>query len=59
MAPTAILAVVLFKMQIPFNAGTPLDWDPAAIEALAGIGIMVAWGFALGAFVMAVIVVAG
>lgn len=58
-APTAILAVVLFKMQILFEAGTPLDWDPAVIEAVAGIGILVAWGFALWAFVMAVIVVTG
>jgi len=58
-APTAILAVVLFKMQILFEGGTPLEWDPVVIEALAGIGILAAWGFALWAFVMAVIVVAG
>lgn len=58
-APTAIIAVVLFKMQALFTSGTSLAWDPGVVATLAGIGILVAWGFAVWAFVMAAIVVAG
>jgi len=58
-APTAIVAVVLFKLDHLFQLGVPIGWDPAVVSALAGFGIVVAWGFALWAFVMAVIVVAG
>ncbi|MCB2224776.1 MAG: hypothetical protein KQH83_11465 [Actinobacteria bacterium] len=58
-APTAIVAVVLFKLQALAGHGMPLDWDPGVIRALAGLGIVVSWGFALWAFVMAVIVIAG
>jgi len=52
-APTAILAVILFKLHHLFEAGTPLDIDPSAITALSTIGILASWGFAAWAFVMA------
>jgi C4-dicarboxylate transporter/malic acid transport protein len=55
-APTAIIAVVLFKMIHLFEAGTPLDVDPVAFAAFAEIALLAAWGFAAWAFVMALVV---
>ena len=56
-APTAIIAVGLFKLMHLFDAGTPIDISPDAVHAGAVVGILVAWGFAAWAFVMAVVVV--
>ncbi|MCL1692113.1 MAG: hypothetical protein M3096_00360 [Actinomycetia bacterium] len=56
-APMAIIAVALFKMMHLFEAGTPLDIDAHAIEAVSVLGILAAWGFAAWSFVMAVIIV--
>ena len=57
-APTAIISVGLFKLMRLFEAGTPLDVPADAVRAFSVIGILVAWGFAAWAFVMAVVVVA-
>jgi len=56
-APTAIIAVALFKMMHLFEAGTPIDIDPHAVKAFSVLGILAAWGFAAWAFVMAVVIV--
>lgn len=57
-APTAIIAVALFKLMRLLEAGTPIDISADAVRALAVIGILIAWGFAAWAFVMAVVIVA-
>jgi C4-dicarboxylate transporter/malic acid transport protein len=56
-APMAIITVALFKMMHLFDAGTPIDIDAHAIEAISTLGILAAWGFAAWSFVMAVIIV--
>ena len=55
-APTAIIAVALFKMMHLFEAGTPLGLDAHAIRAISVLALLAAWGFATWAFVMAVII---
>jgi tellurite resistance protein TehA-like permease len=55
-APTSIIAVSLFKLTRLFEAGTPIDISADAVRAFSVIGILVAWGFAAWAFVMAVVV---
>ena len=57
-APTAIVAVGLFKLMRLFEPGTPIDISAEAVRALSVLGILVAWGFAAWAFMMAVVVVA-
>ena len=57
-APTAIISVALFKLMRLFEAGTPLELSPEAVKAFSVLGILVAWGFAAWAFVMAVVIVA-
>jgi C4-dicarboxylate transporter/malic acid transport protein len=57
-APTAIVAVSLFKLMQLFAAGTPFDLAADAVRAFSVIGILTAWGFSAWAFVMAVVVVA-
>lgn len=57
-APTAIISVALFKLIRLFESGTPLELSAEAVRALAVLGILVAWGFAAWAFVMAVVIVA-
>ena len=57
-APTAIIAVVLFKLMRLFEVGTPIDISGEAVRAFSVLGILVAWGFAAWAFFMAVVVVA-
>ncbi len=57
-APTAIIAVGLFKLMRLFEAGTPIDLSADAVGAISVLGILIAWGFAAWAFVMAVVVVA-
>ena len=56
-APTAIIAVALFKMMHLFEAGTQLGLDASAIRTISVLGLLAAWGFAAWAFVMAVIIV--
>ncbi|MEN8240151.1 MAG: hypothetical protein ABFR53_13230, partial [Actinomycetota bacterium] len=56
-APTAIIAVALFKMMHVFESGAAIDLDPHAVEAVSVLGILAAWGFAAWAFVMAVSIV--
>lgn len=57
-APTAIISVVLFKLMLLFEAGTPIDLSPEAVRAFSVLGILVAWGFSAWAFVIAVVIVA-
>jgi len=57
-APTAIIAVALFKLMRLFEAGTPLGLSPEAVKSFSVLGILAAWGFAAWAFVMAVVIVA-
>jgi C4-dicarboxylate transporter/malic acid transport protein len=57
-APTAIIAVVLFKLIALMDASPVTGLDAAAVETLATLGILVAWGFSAWAFVMAVVIVA-
>lgn len=57
-APTAIISVALFKLMRLFEAGTPIDLSADAVKAFSILGILVAWGFAAWAFVMAVVIVA-
>ena len=57
-APTAIISVALFKLMRLFEAGTPLGLSAEAVKAFSVLGILVAWGFAAWAFVMAVVIVA-
>jgi tellurite resistance protein TehA-like permease len=54
-APTAIISVALFKLMRLFEAGTPLDISFEAVQAFSVVGILLAWGFAAWAFVMAVV----
>ncbi len=56
-APTAIIAVSLFKLMRLFEAGTPIDVSAESVRALSTIGILLAWGFAVWAFGMAVVIV--
>ena len=57
-APTAIISVVLFKLMLLFEAGTPIDLSSEAVKAFSVLGILVAWGFSAWAFVIAVEIVA-
>jgi C4-dicarboxylate transporter/malic acid transport protein len=52
-APTAIIAVALSKLQNLLESGTPLMIDAAAVGALSTITILAAWGFSVWAFSMA------
>lgn len=56
-APTAIIAVALFKMMHLFESGTPLDIDAHAVTAISALGVLAAWGFAAWSFIMAVVIV--
>ncbi|MEN8041794.1 MAG: hypothetical protein ABFR95_09855 [Actinomycetota bacterium] len=56
-APTAIIAVVLFKLKLVVEAHASMGLDPTVISTLAVLGIVLAWGFAAWAFGMALIVV--
>ncbi len=56
-APTAIIAVALFKMMHLFEAGTPLNLDAHAVHAVSVLGILATWGFAFWSFGMAVVIV--
>lgn len=58
-APPAILAVILFKLIGLADAGTVAGLDPSAVRAFAIPGILATWGFAMWAFVVAVMVVWG
>ncbi len=58
-APTAIIAVVLFKLMRLVESEPVLDLDPAVVDTLGSLGIVVTWGFSLWAFVMAVVLVGG
>lgn len=58
MAPTAILAVILFKMLHLFEAVPLLGMDGHVFGPLAKLGILMNWGFAAWWFVMALLVVA-
>ncbi|MHB9097857.1 MAG: SLAC1 family transporter [Syntrophales bacterium] len=57
MAPTAIIAVVLFKMMRLFEHQDVLGIAPQVFAPLAKIAILVTWGFSAWWFVMACIVV--
>jgi len=57
-APTAIIAVALFKLIRLFEVGTPIAISAEAVRAFSVLGILVAWGFAAWAFAMALVVVA-
>jgi len=57
MAPTAIIAVVLFKMMHLFEHQNVLGIPPQVFAPLAKIAILVNWGFSAWWFVMACIVV--
>ncbi len=56
-APPAILAVDLSKLQQLFEAAPVLGVDPQAFAPLAKLGILMTWGFALWWFIMALLVV--
>jgi C4-dicarboxylate transporter/malic acid transport protein len=56
-APTAIIAVALFKLQQLLEGGVPLPVDAAAVGGMLTLLILAAWGFAAWAFVMAVVIV--
>jgi C4-dicarboxylate transporter/malic acid transport protein len=58
MAPTAILAVILFKMWHLFEGGDVLGIDAHVFIPAAKLGILMNWGFSVWWFVMALIVVA-
>ena len=57
MAPTAIIAVVLFKMMQLFEHQAVLGIAPQVFAPLAKIAIICNWGFSVWWFVMACIVV--
>jgi C4-dicarboxylate transporter/malic acid transport protein len=58
-APTAIIAVVLFKLIHLAETREILGIDTELIAGLSKLGILVNWGFAAWAFVMALAVVSG
>jgi C4-dicarboxylate transporter/malic acid transport protein len=57
-APTAIISVALFKLIQLVEEGTPLALSAEAVRSFSILAILVAWGFAAWAFVMAVVIVA-
>lgn len=57
MAPTAIIAVVLFKMMHLFEHQNILGIDPQVFMPLAKIAILFNWGFSAWWFIMACIVI--
>jgi C4-dicarboxylate transporter/malic acid transport protein len=57
MAPTAIIAVILFKMMHLFERQDVLGIAPQVFMPLAKIAILVNWGFSAWWFVMACIVI--
>ncbi|MEN8233703.1 MAG: hypothetical protein ABFR89_02125 [Actinomycetota bacterium] len=56
-APTAIIAVALFKLLHLFESGVPLDVDAPALKGILVLSILASWGFAAWAFIMAVVIV--
>lgn len=58
MAPTAILAVTLFKMVHLFEAVPALGIDGHVFGPLAKLSILLTWGFSIWWFVMALLVIA-
>lgn len=56
-APTAIMAVILFKLLHLFEATPILGIDPHIIVPLAKLGILMTWGFSVWWFIMALILV--
>jgi len=56
-APTAILAVVLFKLMHLFETTSAFGIEPAVVVGISKLAIMALWGFAAWAFVMALIIV--
>ncbi len=57
-APTAILAVILFKLMHLVKAGVIQGLDFTVVATFARLGILMNWGLSLWWFVMALIVVA-
>lgn len=57
-APTAIIAVTLFKMMHLFEAQPVLGVDPHMFAPVAKLGVLMNWGFALWWFIMALLVIA-
>ena len=56
-APTAIIAVILFKMMHLFEAQPLLGIDPHVFAPLARLGILMTWGFSVWWFIMAALVI--
>lgn len=56
-APTAILAVVLFKLMHLFEANAAFGIEPEVVVGVAKLAIVALWGFAAWAFVMALVIV--
>jgi len=56
-APTAIIAVALFKLMHLFEANPAFGIDPNAVAAFSKLGIIATWGFSLWAFAMALLIV--
>jgi len=58
LAPTAIIAVILFKMMHLFEGSEVLGIDPHVFAPIAKLGILMNWGFSVWWFIMALIVIA-
>jgi C4-dicarboxylate transporter/malic acid transport protein len=56
-APTAIVAVILFKMMHLFEHNAILGIDPHIFSSIAKIGILVNWGLSVWWFIMALIII--
>lgn len=56
MAPTAIIAVILFKMMHLFEKSEVLGIDPLVFTPIAKLGILINWGLSIWWFIMALIV---
>ncbi len=55
-APTAIMAIVLFKLMILVQQGVPIPLSTEAVGTLSALGILFTWGFAAWAFIMAAVI---
>ncbi len=56
-APTAIIAVILFKLMHLFETNPAFGIDPEIVVAMSTLGIIASWGFAAWAFLMALVIV--
>jgi C4-dicarboxylate transporter/malic acid transport protein len=56
-SPTAIIAVIIFKMMHLFSHSKVLGINPDFFNTLGKLGIFVNWGFALWWFIMALIII--